>query len=143
WENTIAQLRAANEQLQRRKEDAERDSELFRDLYNKASSHASQVSRENEELLERVTIAEGQARDGVSMVKRMSEERVAKLQGELAQLRGLNAVLTAKDVKSNGDHLRRRAAEQVELQVENQRLRSELAELRIDYDRMEGLLEQL
>ncbi|KAI0339112.1 hypothetical protein BDW22DRAFT_1336687 [Trametopsis cervina] len=143
WEGTLDQLRATNEQLQKRKADAERDRDLFRDLYSKASTHASQVSKENEELIERTTIAEGQARDGIAMVKKMYEGRVALLESEIAQLRGLNAVLMAKDFKTNGDDLRRRAAEEREVRAQNQELWIQLSDLRMDYDRMEGLLEQL
>lgn len=143
WEVALEQLRATNEVLQRRKADAERDRELFRDMYSKASAHVSEVAKENEELLERATLAEGQVRDGLAMTKKTYEERVARLQGEVARLQGLNTILTARDVKMQGDELRRWAAEGVELKEENQRLRAELAELRMDYDRMEGLLEQL
>ena len=42
WEQTLAQLRATNEELQRRRAEAEKDRDLFRDLYSKASAHASE-----------------------------------------------------------------------------------------------------
>lgn len=143
WELTLQQLRATNEELQRRRLDAERDRELFRDLYNKASAHASEVAKENTELLERSQVAEGRLKDGLAMVRGTYEERVRKLQEEVEQLTGLNAILIAKDVKTNGDDIRRRAAEEENLRVENQKFRAELAELRLDYRRMERLLEQL
>lgn len=143
WEVSLSQLRATNEELQRRKADAERDRELFRDLYNKASAHASQVSKENDELLERVDLAEGQVRDGLMMMKKTYDERVSRLESEVTQLKALNAILTAKDVRTQGDVIRRKAALEQELQEENQSLRAELAELRMDYNRMESILEQL
>jgi ABC-type Na+ efflux pump permease subunit len=142
-EITIAQLRTANEELQRRKADAEKDRELFRDLYNRASAHASDVSKENAELLERTTLAESRVRDGLTMIRQTYEGRVLKLQDEVDRLTKLNAILTVKDLKTNADDVRRRAAEEVNLRADNQRLRAELAELRLDYDRMEMLLGQL
>ena len=39
--------------------------------------------------------------------------------------------------------MRRRAADEINLRAHNQRLRAELAELRLDYGWMERLLEQL
>ena len=42
-----------------------------------------------------------------------------------------------------GDELRKRAGEEADLRTENQRLRAQLAELRLDYHRMERLVEQL
>lgn len=143
WEVTLQQLRATNTELQKRKADAEKDRELFRELYNKASAHASEVAKENDALLERARVAEGQVRDGLQMIRGTYEARVRRLEEEVAKLTGLNAILTAKDVKTNGDDIRRRAAEEVGLREDNQKLRAELAELRLDYSRMERLLEQL
>ncbi|EKM52652.1 uncharacterized protein PHACADRAFT_261224 [Phanerochaete carnosa HHB-10118-sp] len=143
WEVALQQLRITNEELQRRRLDAEKDRELFRELYNKASAHASEVAKENSELLERAQLAEGRLRDGLAMVRGTYEERVRALQGEVEQLTGLNAILVAKDIKTNGDEIRRRAAEEENLRVDNQKLRAEIAELRLDYRRMERLLEQL
>ncbi|KAI0092338.1 hypothetical protein BDY19DRAFT_929556 [Irpex rosettiformis] len=142
-EAALEQLRAANELLQRQKADAERDRELFRDLYNKASSHASQVSKDNEELLERVTIAEGQVKDGVTMIRKTYADRVANLELEVSRLRKMNTIMARKDAMTDGEILRRKAAEEEESRGENQRLRAELAQLRMDYNRVEGLLEQL
>lgn len=142
-EAALEQLRATNELLQRRKVDAERDRELFRDLYNKASSHASEVSKENEELQERVTIAEGQVKDGIAMIRKTYEERVANLVAENSRLKKTNAIMLKKEVMTDGADIRRRAAEGEELMGENQKLRAELAQLRMDYNRMERLVEQL
>ncbi|KAI0742876.1 hypothetical protein C8Q80DRAFT_1273469 [Daedaleopsis nitida] len=120
WEQKLAQLRATNEELQRRRADAEKDRDLFRDLYGKASAHASAVSAENNELAERAALAEGQARDGVAMLKATYDER--------------------RDARMD-DEIRRRAALEPELRVENEQLRGRLAALEEDYTRLEGLLE--
>ena len=139
----LAQLRASNAELQRCRADAEKDRELFRDLYNKASAHASEVTKENNSLSERVSIAEGQVKDGLAMVRSTYTAHVRALEDELVRVRGLNEVLTARDVKMQGDELRKRAGEEADLRTENQRLRAQLAELRLDYHRMERLVEQL
>ena len=115
----------------------------FRDLYNKASAHASEVTKENNSLSERVSIAEGQVKDGLAMVRSTYTAHVRALEDELVRVRGLNEVLTARDVKMQGDELRKRAGEEADLRTENQRLRAQLAELRLDYHRMERLVEQL
>ena len=143
WELTLAQLRAANEELQRRRADAEKDRELFRELYNRASAHAGDVARENSELLERAALAEGQVRDGLAMVRGTYDARVRRLEDEVDRLAKLNALLVAKDARTDADDLRRRAAEEANLRVDNQRLRAELAELRLDYGRVARLLEEL
>ena len=80
WEVQLLELRAENAELQRRHADAEKDRDLFRDLYGKASAHASAVSAENNELSERAALAEGQAREGVAMLKATYEERVRLLE---------------------------------------------------------------
>ena len=142
WQITLEQLRAANEELQRRKADAEKDRDLFRDFYSKASAHATEVTKENNELLERVTIADGQVKDGLAMIRQTYEVRVKALEDEVARLQGLNAVLTARDAKMQGDDIRRRAAEEVDLRQENQRMRAQMAQLRMDYRKLERLVEQ-
>lgn len=142
-ELALIQLRGSNAELQRRKDDAEKDRELFRDLYSKASAHASEVTKENNALSERVSVAEGQVRDGLAMARSTYTAHVSALEDELVRVRGLNAVLTARDIKMQGDDVRRRAGEEADLRAENQRLRAQLAELRLDYHRMERLVEQL
>ena len=140
WEQTLAQLRATNEELQRRRAEAEKDRDLFRDLYSKASAHASEVTKENNELAERAALAEAQARDGVSMIKATFEERVRLLDQEVERWKGQVRVLTERDGRMD-DEIRRRAALEPELRAENARLREQLDHLEEDYGRMERLLE--
>ncbi|OCH92575.1 hypothetical protein OBBRIDRAFT_702840, partial [Obba rivulosa] len=128
---TIEQLRASNEELQRRKADAEKDRDLFRDLYNKASVHASEVAKENNELLERAMLAEGQVQDGLAMMKGMYEDCIRKLQEEAQHWKALYEVIATRDAKMN-DEIRRRAALEPVLSVENRRLREEIALLTMD-----------
>ena len=140
WEQMLAQLRAENEDLRRRRTDAEKDRDLFRDLYSKASAHASEVTKENNELAERAALAEAQARDGVSMIKATFEERVRLLEQEVERWKGQVHVLTERDGRMD-DEIRRRAALEPELRAENARLKEQLDHLEEDYGRMERLLE--
>jgi len=139
---TLDQLKATNEELQRRRVDAEKDKELFRELYGKASAHVSEVSKENSELLERVATLETQVTDGLTMIRHTYEEHVRKLQEEVTKWKGLHDILSARDEKTNGEELRRRAAMERELRDQNQRLMHDLDLLRVDYERMESVFEQ-
>ncbi|KAM5530329.1 hypothetical protein V8D89_016000, partial [Ganoderma adspersum] len=142
WEQNLAQLRSINEGLQKRREEAEKDRDLFRDLYSKASLHASEVSKENNELTERASLAETQARDGLAMIKATYEERIRLLEQEVDRWKGQVHVLTERD-KRMDDELRRRAALEPELRTENIRLKEQLDSLEEDYGRMQGPLEGL
>ncbi|KAI9058778.1 hypothetical protein FKP32DRAFT_1614591 [Trametes sanguinea] len=142
WEQKLAQLRAENEELQRRKAEAEKDRDLFRDLYSKASAHASEVSKENNALLERAELAEGQVRDGLAMVRATYDARVRAAEEDAARWKAQYRLLCERDART-ADEIRRRAALEPELAAENARLRERLENLEEDYRRMEGLLEGL
>lgn len=142
WEHNLARLRSTNEDLQKRRAEAEKDRDLFRDLYSKASMHASEVSKENNELAERAALAEAQARDGLAMLKATYEGRVRLLEQEVERWKGQVHVLTERDRRMD-DELRRRAALEPELRAENLRLRERLNSLEEGYRRMEGTLEGL
>lgn len=143
WQAQVDQLRSANELLQRQKTDAEKDRELFRDMYSKASAHAGEVIRENGALEERATLAEGQLRDGIAMIRSTYEIRISKLEEEVKKWKGLYELIVEKDQRTNGDELRRRAALQEELQRENAKLKEDLELLREDYEKMETVFDQL
>ena len=142
WEQTLAQLRAENEDLRRRRTDAEKDRDLFRDLYGKASAHATAVTTENNELAERGALAEGQARDGVALVRATYDARVRALEQDVARWRGQAQVLAARDARSDDD-VRRRAALEPELRAENERLNEQLRMLEEDYRNLEALFDSL
>ncbi|KAI0324110.1 hypothetical protein GY45DRAFT_1331896 [Cubamyces sp. BRFM 1775] len=142
WETKLAQLRKENEELQRRKAEAEKDRDLFRDLYSKASAHASEVSKENNELLERAELAEGQARDGLAMIKATYEGRVRRAEEEAKRWKAQYQLLTSRDTRMDDD-IRKRAALEPELRAEIARLQDKLDNLEEDYVRMESMLEGL
>ncbi|KAH9852967.1 hypothetical protein C2E23DRAFT_885317 [Lenzites betulinus] len=145
WELALSQLRATNAELQRRKADAEKDRELFRTLYSTASAHASAMSSENAALLERAERAEGQARDGLAMVRATYDARVRRAEEEAARWRAQYEILLARDERARAEEaeVRARAAREPELRAEVERLRGSLEALEEDYARMEGLLEGL
>ncbi|KAI0633003.1 hypothetical protein C8Q77DRAFT_1031988, partial [Trametes polyzona] len=142
WEQKLAQLRATNAELQRRKADAEKDRELFRDLYGRASAHASAVSAENNALLARAERAEGQARDGLALVRATYDARVREAEAAAARWRAQYEVLVRRDARTD-DEVRRRAALEPELRAEVEVLRERLEAMEEDYARMESLLEGL
>jgi alpha-D-ribose 1-methylphosphonate 5-triphosphate diphosphatase PhnM len=59
--------------LTRSKGLAEKDRDFFRDQYTQASGFVNATRAENVELEEKAKIAEGQARDGVALIKHMFE----------------------------------------------------------------------
>lgn len=141
---TVAQLQAVNEELCRKKLDAEKDRDLFREMYSKASAHVGAVSKENNELLERVERAEEQVQDGLRMIKGTYEERIRVLEAEVERWKGQAALLTARDRRTlENEELRRKAGMEPELRAENERLREELKKLREDNDRLESTLVQI
>lgn len=141
WQAQVTQLRSANELLQRQKADAEKDRELFRDMYSKASAHAGEVIKENNALEERATVLETQVHDGIMMIKSTYEIRVAKLEEEVKKWRGMYEVLQVRDERANGAEIRRKAAMEGQLRSENAALREDMDLLRDDYERMEKVLE--
>lgn len=140
WEQKLAQSRAVNEELQRRRAEAEKDRDLFRTLYGSASTHACSVTSENNQLERRATLAEGQARDGVAMLKATYEERIHLLEQEVARWKSQCHILTERDSRMDDD-IRKRAALEPELRAENEKLREQLERLEEDYARLEGLLD--
>ncbi|KAI0693096.1 hypothetical protein C8T65DRAFT_668771 [Cerioporus squamosus] len=143
WEQKLAELRATNEELQRRRIAAEKDRDLFRELYGKASAHASSVSAENNELTERAALAEGKVREGIAMLKATYEERVRLLEQEVLRWKSQCQVLTDRDGRMD-DEIRRRAALEPELRAENERLREHIDNLlEEDYTRMDSLIRRV
>lgn len=141
---TIEQLQAVNDELRRKKLEAEKDRDLFREMYSKASTHVGEVSRENNELLERAELAEGQVKDGLQMIKGTYEERVRVLEAEVERWKAQATLLTARDRRTlENEEFRRKAAMEPELRAENERLKEEMKKLREDYDLLEATLAQI
>ncbi|OCH94697.1 hypothetical protein OBBRIDRAFT_831529 [Obba rivulosa] len=130
------------EDLQRRKHDAESDRDLFKELYDKASAHASEVGEQKTQLQRELSVASGQVTDGLTMIKRMYVGRMQKLQEELVQWKGLCKVLTDKDERTD-DEVRRRAAEEPILREENAELREAVEDLQENVARLQTRIQEL
>lgn len=133
---------SAIQDLQRRKADAESDRDLFKDLYDKASAHASEVGARKTQLERELGVASSQVTDGLTMVKRMYEGRTQKLQEEVERWKGLCKVLSDKDERTN-DEIRRRAAQEPRLREENAALRDEVEELKEEVRRLQNTIQRL
>ncbi|KAI5120075.1 hypothetical protein M0805_002636 [Coniferiporia weirii] len=101
--------------LKMARSDAEKDVEFFRELYGKASSFADEVRRENVELSDRATLAEGQLSKGLELIRAQGAAKVRKLSEELDKSKLLLGLLREKDQRTD-DEIRRRAAREAELQ---------------------------
>ncbi|KAI0931769.1 hypothetical protein AcW2_000585 [Taiwanofungus camphoratus] len=124
--------------LQTGKEDAERAQELFREYYNKASAHVTEVDAKNAELEHQLILKSGQVDDGLAMVKEVYEEQLRKTQEELDKWKAFCKVLAEKDRRTD-DEVRKRAALEPELRGENERLKQEMDSLRMAYGRFAAL----
>ncbi|KAI8990471.1 hypothetical protein BD414DRAFT_380815, partial [Trametes punicea] len=137
-----ARLEATTQEWERRYKYLEGDRDLFKDLYSEASTHAARLATENAALEQRATIAEGQARDGLALIRGTFEEQVRKLREEAEKWRGLAKVFMAKDERTD-DEVRRRAALEPGLREENERLKQEAEVVRADMEKMAAIVEQM
>ncbi|OAX42766.1 hypothetical protein K503DRAFT_293540 [Rhizopogon vinicolor AM-OR11-026] len=110
----VERLNSSLDVMARSKALAEKDRDFFRDQYSQASGFVSITRAENVELEQKAAIAEGQARDGVALIKSMFESQIKTLKEDVDQWRGVAALLQEKDRRTD-DLIRRRAAEQPEL----------------------------
>lgn len=141
-EQAMEAQQEALRRLQSQKEDAEKEREIFREYYGKASAHASEVATERNELERQLKLTMGQLKEGLPMLKGMYEERIRRLEAELEKWKTLCKVLTDKDERTNDD-VRRRAALALTLQEENTRLKEEWQELRHAASKMDDDLRSL
>ncbi|OJA10260.1 hypothetical protein AZE42_08919 [Rhizopogon vesiculosus] len=110
----VERLNSSLDVMARSKALAEKDRDFFRDQYSQASGFVSATRAENVELEQKAAIAEGQARDGVALIKSMFESQIKALKEDVDQWRGIATLLQEKDRRTD-DLIRRRAAEQPEL----------------------------
>lgn len=135
-------LEKTTQDWERRLKYVEDDRDLFKTLYSEASSHAARLATENAALEARATLAEGQVRDGLAMVRGTFEERVRTLQEEAERWRAQYALLSTRDARTDDD-VRRRAALEPGVREENARLRAEAEEVRADMEKMAGIIAQM
>ncbi|KAI0328156.1 hypothetical protein GY45DRAFT_1326691 [Cubamyces sp. BRFM 1775] len=137
-----ARLESTTKEWEQRYKYLEGDRDLFKNLYSEASTHAARLGKENLALEERATLAEGQTRDGLTMIRGTFEAQVRKLREEVTKWQGLCKVLQAKDERTN-DELRRRAALEPDLRAENDRLKQEAEIIREDMERMAQIIARM
>ncbi|KAK7442792.1 hypothetical protein VKT23_016036 [Stygiomarasmius scandens] len=156
FQRQMEELRAANETLtaalaaatlaketaEKDKLSAEKDKEIFREEYARASAFVSSVRDENKELEKRAQIAEGQAKEGVALIKATFERRQKDLEVDLEQWRRLAAFAIEKDMRTN-DEIRRRAAEEPELRRKNEELKAELENANLQLDEQDAQIATL
>ena len=119
WSEERTGLIQKLEEQQQRAITAEKERDLFREIYGKASSYASETREENQELQTRVTTAEGQTREEIAILKATYIEQLKKMKEEVEEWKALCHILTTKDRRTNDD-IRRRAAQERELRDENE-----------------------
>ncbi|CCM03115.1 uncharacterized protein FIBRA_05236 [Fibroporia radiculosa] len=132
-ETKVDTLKTSVDKLRHAQESAEKERELFREFYRKASAHASEVGTEKAELERQHNVTTGQLKEGLPMLKSMYEDRLKKLQEELDKWKAQCKVLTDKDERTNDD-VRRKAALEAVLRDENESLKLELEQLRTAAD---------
>lgn len=144
----VTRSNSSLEALTRSKGLAEKDRDFFRDQYTQASSFVNITRTENVELEQKAKIAEGQARDGVTLIKHMFEviylivfgssldnvviqSQIKALEEDVDRWRGVSALLQEKDRRTD-DLVRRRAAEHPELVERCRQLECQVGSLRAD-----------
>ena len=121
--------------LMQSKEQAESDSNFFREQYAQASAFVGSTRTENAELEKRALIAEDQAKSGVAMIRATYEGKVKGLQDEVTQWKELALLLKEKD-RRTGDNIRKKAALEPELRARIAGLVSELERLEMVVDEL-------
>lgn len=149
WEKERSFLMTSLTSEMERKERAEKDRDFFREQYSKASGFISSVRAENDELEERVRVAEDQAKTGVDLIKRTFEQRVKSLEGDASSWKRVALFAVEKDARTN-DVIRRRAAEEPqlrarveELEEENQRMVAHMTMIEDDLESQESRAKEL
>ncbi|CAK5274131.1 unnamed protein product [Mycena citricolor] len=145
---------AERDTLQSKLADAEKQVELFREYYGKASEFGSEKSKENKALQEQLTMAESAKTQGVALVRATFEKRIEQLQTDANSWRNQADFLRQQAIRTNDDGLRRRAAEYPELhrryeklvfdnEVYQDRLDAQDEDLRAKIDELQMLHEQI
>ncbi|KAE9392618.1 hypothetical protein BT96DRAFT_769363, partial [Gymnopus androsaceus JB14] len=118
---------------------AEKDRDFLRQQYNTADGYASEVRKENIDLLKRAEIAERQASEGVALVKATFEEKLRVSEKQCEAFSRITEFMIKKDTATDG--VRQQAAEAPELKARCIELEKELALVREDIERLETEME--
>lgn len=109
WSKEKEKLTSDIASVTRSKDDAIQEGAFFREHYARISAQVNVTSQENEELLKRAQRAEKQVISGLAILRADFKGRVEKLTEELNKSKGVVALLTEKDRRTN-DTIRQKAA---------------------------------
>ncbi|TFY81661.1 hypothetical protein EWM64_g2352 [Hericium alpestre] len=124
WEAEHLELQQKISALESAKAAAASDRDFFQEQYRAASAFTGEVRAENEELLNRATVAESQAKTGVTLVRTTYETRIVKLEQEVRKQRAMIHMFQERAQRTD-DNLRLQAAMAPELYRENALLRED------------------
>ena len=141
WQMDRAVLESTIASLSNSKNSLEEDVKFFQTQYATASSFISGLQKTNQELTERVSIAESQVRVGLATMEASYKIRIATLEEDLGKSKGLCRLLQEKDERT-GDDVRNRAAEAVELRVKVGKLQDDLEQLNLVVEGLEAEKEE-
>jgi chromosome segregation ATPase len=113
------------------RDDAEKNSQLFRELYGKASAFTDELRNENSTLSARAVLAERQASEGVALCRATYEARVRKLTDELKKAT-IRFNLIEAQAQRTDDDVRRRASLFFEQESDIDRLKKRIESLKDD-----------
>ncbi|TFK60619.1 hypothetical protein BDN72DRAFT_750962, partial [Pluteus cervinus] len=129
WESEKIKLEDAVKSAREKHSLAEKDKEIFRGEYMRASEFTSSLRKENVELQKQATIAQGQAQNGVELVKATFEARSKTLEKDRDHWKMMALFAVEKDQRTN-DEIRRKAAEHPELERRYREFESKFVDLR-------------
>ena len=124
-------LLAENRLLGISKREAEKDVEVLRVTYARASAYTDELRNENADLKARLSLAEGQVANGIKLVRAQFEERVRRTSEEVDKLRTLVRILEEKD-RRTGDDVRKKSSLVAEKEGEIEKEKQAYRELKKD-----------
>lgn len=132
WEAERLTLTTSLNAAVQSKASAEQDRDFFGDQYRQASSQVPALRQENTELEERAVLAEGQVKNGLTMIRATYEKRLERLEDDMNRWRNMAEFLRDKDIRTN-DEVRRRAGEEPELRRRCEKLEDDLERLEEEF----------
>jgi len=122
---------------------AEKNAEVFREQYLRASSFVDDLRAQNMELQERAEVAESQASTGIANVRTMYEARVQQLEEETEYHKRVTTFLIEQSQRTQDDEIRRRAAEHLELEGRCTELETKNSHLEDMFERARSMIDVL
>ncbi|KZV64233.1 hypothetical protein PENSPDRAFT_564702, partial [Peniophora sp. CONT] len=121
---------------------AQRDVDFYRGQYEQASTFVKETRAENDLLVERTEIAEGQARDGVQLIRAEAVVQQKALSDEITRLRTTNDILVER-ARRTDDDIRERAALEPEWRRQVRKLKKQVEVAEEEVERLEGVVAKL